>query len=306
MSRLARRRVVVSLDFELRWGVYDIYRDDLGGYRRNLEGVREAVPGLLELFRAEGVRATWATVGALACESWDEYEARAPAPPVYLDTTFAPITGLRDLDPTGHLHFAPDLVRAVAAAPGQEVGSHSFSHYFFGEAGFHRGDATRDAVAVRELFVEKLGREPTSFVFPRNQVAFEDELLEAGLRALRTNPRGLVWSLPTSLRESPPARVARLGQAFAGIQVARRLGPLVPASAFVRLGLPSPLARAHRRAIAGAVKACRPGEFVHLWFHPHNLGDAPRIRLAELGELFRALRDAASDVEFCTMADTVS
>lgn len=307
MSReLARRRVVVSLDFELRWGVYDVYRDDVGGYRRNLEGVRDAVPGLLELFRTHGVRATWATVAALVCESWDEYEARAPAAPQYLDAAFAPVAGLRNLDPTGRLHFAPDLVRTVVEAPGQELGSHSFSHWFFGEAGFHRGDATRDAEAVRALFMDKFGLAPTSFVFPRNQVAFEDELIATGLRALRTNPRGLVWRLPASLRESPPARVVRLVQAFGGIQAARRLGPLVPASAFVRLGLPRPLFGAHLRAIAGAVRRCRPDEFVHLWFHPHNLGDAPEARLAELGELLSALRDEAPDLEFCTMADAVS
>lgn len=303
---MTRRRVVVSLDFELRWGVYDVYRGDMGGYRRNLEGVRDAVPRLLELFRAHGVRATWATVGALACESWDEYEARAPAAPHYLDVAFAPIAGLRDLDRTGRLHFAPDLVRAIAGAPGQELGSHSFSHYFFGEAGFHRGDATRDAEAVRALFVEKLGREPRSFVFPRNQVAFEDELLEAGLRALRTNPQGLVWRLPPALRESQPARLARFGQAFVGVRAARRLGPLVPASTFVRLGLPKALARAHRRAIAHAVKACRPDEFVHLWFHPHNVGGEPAARVAEVGEIFSDLQDSAPGVEFCTMSDVVS
>ena len=67
MNANATSKVVWSLDFELRWGMHDRLGLDRDLYRRNLEGAREAVPRLLQLFTRRGVRATWATVGALAC-----------------------------------------------------------------------------------------------------------------------------------------------------------------------------------------------------------------------------------------------
>ena len=65
--------LIVSLDFELRWGLLGVLGDDMNEYRENLEGVEEVVPRLLEMFRDRAVRATWATVGALACRDWEEW-----------------------------------------------------------------------------------------------------------------------------------------------------------------------------------------------------------------------------------------
>ncbi len=52
---------VISLDFELHWGVRD--HRTVADYRENLLGVRRVVPALLSLFSEFGIHATWATVG---------------------------------------------------------------------------------------------------------------------------------------------------------------------------------------------------------------------------------------------------
>jgi hypothetical protein len=67
---------VVSLDFELHWGIRDRY--GIADYRRNVLGARDVIPRMLERFAAHGVRATWARVGMLVCESKDELIARLP------------------------------------------------------------------------------------------------------------------------------------------------------------------------------------------------------------------------------------
>ena len=120
MNADATPKTVWSLDFELRWGMHDLLGLDRDRYRKNLEGAREAVPQLLQLFTWRGVRATWATVGALACQSWDDYFRRAPAPPHYADKRLAVDPRYADLDPDGVLHFAPDLVAQVAETEGQD------------------------------------------------------------------------------------------------------------------------------------------------------------------------------------------
>ena len=54
---------VISLDFELFWGVRD--SQSLADYGPNVLGVRQAIPALLEVFREYDVRAIFAIVGMI-------------------------------------------------------------------------------------------------------------------------------------------------------------------------------------------------------------------------------------------------
>ena len=54
---------IISLDFELLWGVRD--HADRDSYGQNVTGARAAVPRMLDLFERHGIAATWATVGFL-------------------------------------------------------------------------------------------------------------------------------------------------------------------------------------------------------------------------------------------------
>ena len=62
-------KLIVSLDFELFWGMQDV--TDLDVYRQNVLGGREAIPRLLELFERHGVLATWAEVVFMLAEDYD-------------------------------------------------------------------------------------------------------------------------------------------------------------------------------------------------------------------------------------------
>ena len=159
-------KVVWSLDFELRWGMHDVLGMDRNAYLINLEGAREAVPQLLSLFVQRGVRATWATVGALACSDWGEYFRLAPPPPNYADSRLAFDPRYADLDSGGGLHFAPDLVRLVSQTKGQDLGTHTFSHIFLGEMGVMQKDAQADHAAATALFRERFNTAPTSSCVP--------------------------------------------------------------------------------------------------------------------------------------------
>jgi hypothetical protein len=296
--------IVISLDFELRWGLLDILGEDAARYRNNLEGVREVVPRLLELFGARDVRATWATVGSVACESWDEWNARAPTPPQYTEVNLRFRDGYRRIDPGGRLHFAPDLVRDIARAPGQELASHTFSHVYLREPGFTRDDAARDTDAMVELFRDRGLSPATSFVFPRNQVAHTDVLRERGIEAWRENPTPFYWQSTTAIEQSRTARALRLSDAF--LPLGRRAAPAEAqqASYFVRMGLPRPAWNVHRARIRREARRLRQGEALHLWWHPHNLGDAPAAKTARIGELIDDIRDAApTGTEFLAMRD---
>jgi peptidoglycan/xylan/chitin deacetylase (PgdA/CDA1 family) len=287
--------VIISLDFELRWGVHDIYGLDFDGYRRNLEQVRHAVPALLDLFEARGIQATWASVGALGCQSWDDYFARAPAPPKYRNSAFRVKPEYADLDPEGTLHFAPELIAQIMTRPGQELGSHTFSHLYLREEGITAEDVAADLAAVSALFSERFGAVPKSLVFPRNQPGFLDVVRASSIRVWRGNPTSWYYESEDSEHHGPLPRALKLIDSINPLthRAAPPEGDMTRASLFLRLNLPRYLWAAHVARIKAELAQLRPGEIFHLWFHPHNVGPDTQARLARVEEIADAIAELA-------------
>ena len=303
-------RFVLSLDFELRWGVHDAYGLDFSGYRANLEGGRHAVPPLLELFRQYGTHATWATVGAIGCRDWAEYFARAPRPPKYAKASLAIKPEYADLDPEGRLHFAPHLIGLVRDTPGQELGTHTFSHLYLRERGITAEDVAADLAAARALFVERFGVTPETLVFPRNQAAFIETVREAGIKVWRGNPGPWYYDCEDSEHNGLLPRALKL---LDGLNPLRRQsfpveGDMTRASMFLRLNLPPALWPLHLGRIRGELASLKSGEVFHLWFHPHNLGTDTALRLSRVEQVLEAVaeRQARSNLAPTTMRNLAS
>ena len=291
--------LVVSLDFELHWGVRHAHAPH-GPYRASLLGAREAVRRILSLFEEHAVAATWATVGLLFARS--RAEARALAPSVRaryadaaLDPWGEPVGEGEDDDP---LHYAPSLVDRILRTPRQEVATHTFSHFFCLEEGAGE-DAFRADLEAAARAARGMGVCLRSIVFPRNQVnpAYLPALAAAGITCYRGTQRG--WMYTPSAREGAPRRAARLVDAYlplAGRHTVpwARLRPGeagvadVPASFFLRpvsrrLAALEPLRL--KRLSAALRHAARAGEVVHVWWHPHNFGARTGENLRLLAEL---------------------
>jgi peptidoglycan/xylan/chitin deacetylase (PgdA/CDA1 family) len=276
--------LLISLDFELHWGVRDHTAVD--GYRANLLGVRQAVPRLLDLLRSRGVRATWAVVGMLLARDKDELQDSFPRlRPRYRDARLDPYAALGEVgrneleDP---FHYAPSLVRLIADTPGQEVGTHTFSHFYALEEGAGTDAFVADLEAARAIMARH-GLAPRSIVFPRNQYAPEHVQLlpTVGIVAYRGSARG-PWNRPTAHQDDHLARRAlRLVDSYVPLAFdrarPRKDGAAVdlPASRFLRPYSPTlaPLdpVRFGRLALA-MTGAARAGADYHLWWHPHNFG----------------------------------
>ena len=300
---------MLSLDFELRWGVHDVYGLDVDGYRGNLEREREVIPALLKVFVDHGIRATWAAVGAIGCADWDDYFSRAPAPPRYADPAFAVKAEYAEIDPDGTLHFAPDLMRSILGAPGQELGTHTFSHLFLREKGVTAADASADLAAAIDLHRECFGSVPLSLVFPRNQPAFIDVIRASRVRIWRGNAAAWYYECEDSEHNGPLPRALKLIDAFNPFT--RRAAPVVGdmnrASIFLRLNLPASAWALHVHRIRIELDALRRDEVFHIWFHPHNLGKdtARRLdRVTQIAELIRE-REHAGKLRSCSMADLI-
>jgi peptidoglycan/xylan/chitin deacetylase (PgdA/CDA1 family) len=315
-------KFVVSLDFELHWGVRD--QVSIDRYGANLRGAREVIPRLLERFEAHGVRATWATVGMLFCESKEELLARLPERrPAYARPELSPYPGLASVgadEAADPLHFAPSLVRRIAATEGQEVATHTFSHFYCLEPGQTEADFEADLRAAVEV-ARAAGIELRSIVFPRNQVnpAYLPVCARLGLTAYRGNQTGRVHGACSGSSETAIRRAGRLVDAYVPLYrnpagAARAPGPDglvdVPASRFLR---PRPrsraLARLEPRKVARVLgemeRAARAGAVYHLWWHPHNFGIEQDLHLAELDAVlarFTELREEGA-MQSLTMAE---
>jgi len=207
-------KLVISLDFELYWGVCD--KRSLSSYRDHLLGAREAVPALLDLFVEYGIRATWATVGFLFFGGRRELMESLPERlPRYRDHQLSPYRRLESLgesESSDPFHFAPSLLEQIARRAGQEIGTHTFSHYYCLEDGQTIDDFRADLVAARRIAKKKLDIELASIVFPRNQ--FNTQYLascaELGFRAYRGNLENWLFEARTEEAESTLRRGVRL------------------------------------------------------------------------------------------------
>ncbi len=279
---------VVSLDFELHWGVRDHQPAD-GAYRDNLLGARRAIPLMLEAFEEYGVRATWATVGMLFARTREELERFSPLTrPSYVDHSLypysEPVGADEDEDP---LHFGWSLVQRIASSPNQEVGSHTFSHYYCLESG--QGEATlkADLGAALEI-AEYRGIDLRSLVLPRNQwnPNYAPIIRDMGFIAYRGAQDGFPYR-PRRQHEqqSQSMRAVRLADAYLDLtghsltswaDVVDDQGVCnVAASRYLR-----PYSRSRRslegrrlrRIVSAMERAALDRSVFHLWWHPHDFG----------------------------------
>lgn len=297
---------VISLDFELLWGVRD--HSDKRAYGQNVLGARDAVPRMLEFFAARGIRATWATVGFLFCETKDELMAALPAErPAYTNSRLSNYSYLDEVgkdERSDPYFFAASLVDAICQTPGQELGTHTMSHYYCLEDGQTLASFEHDLAAAKAL-ADIRSVSLKSVVFPRNQFtpAHLEICARQGISHYRGNPDGWAYRAAKGSEQTPAKRALRLIDAYSGVLGSQTFVPErdglvdVPASRFLRpcAGKLAAFHPLHLGAIKrGMTDAAKAGRGYHLWWHPHNFGrnlDANMDGLQQIIDHFAMLRD---------------
>jgi peptidoglycan/xylan/chitin deacetylase (PgdA/CDA1 family) len=300
--------MVISLDFELHWGVRDFIRLD-AGERRRLLAAREMVVKILEVFREYGVHATWATVGLLFAGSRDEAEAFQPRVlPAYKNSSLNPyLEQLGTSEDNDPFHFAPSLIRQIAATPGQEIASHSFSHYYCLEAGQSAESFEADlegAVAIAASGGYRL----RSYVFPRNQAnpAYLPLMTRHGIEMYRgAGTLAPYKAVNFAGQRRLSSRAVRLLDTFFnlyGPQMADWPAPsplcclepsryLQRCRTFLRPVRPLAVGR-----IVGQMRAsARSGRLFHLWWHPEDFVTGGNANIGVLRQVLDAFSELRAE-----------
>jgi peptidoglycan/xylan/chitin deacetylase (PgdA/CDA1 family) len=282
--------LIISLDFELHWGRFDKYSpEDYLTYYRN---TRKVIPRILELFDKYQIHATWATVGMLMAENWEEWESFSPKVlPVFQRQTLSAYhwkDRLRAVDKDAF--FAPELVKLILDAPNQELGSHTFAHYYTGVQGSTQEGFLADLEAAQNISKSKFDHKLQSLVFPRNQYnqASIETAAKAGFEFVRTNPGDWFWK--NTADESLVKKVFRTGDTL--FPMGERTSfekPAISGSGIISIPASRLLRPYKRNSIFNQVRinrikkelgeASKNSEMYHLWWHPHNFGHHPEENL---------------------------
>lgn len=291
-SRATRPTFVVSLDKELVWGSRD--HTSARDFERKYPDLRGVVRELLDTLDEYGVAATWAVVGHLFLSSCTRDASGRAHPEIarpdyswYPDDWFKtdPCTD-RARDP---LWYGDDIVEWIRGAKvAHDIGSHSFSHLIFGDAGCSAAAAKSDLTACVEAARAK-GIQLKSFVFPRNREGHHQVLRDSGIVAYRGVD-------PTWYRAFPK-KLKRLAH-FTDQALALTPPVSLPVETLPGLwNIPGSMMLLHRGGVrrhisvgtrvakgkAGLRRAVEEGKIFHLWFHPFNLAH-------DRAEMFAALR----------------
>lgn len=293
----------ISLDFELHWGVSET--KTVEDYRENLDNTRAAIDGMLRLFHQYGIHVTWATVGMLFCRNKEEMLSCCQIihQPKYVNnklSNFDLVAQIGEDEKQDPYHFAGDVIPKISQVPFQEIGTHTFSHYYCLERGQTLENFKSDLSAAMQI-----GKKNTinkrSIVFPRNQYSAEhlQVCFENKIAAFRGTEKHWMYKPLSREKETKHRKAARLIDSYISIsgnntyKLQQHFGQEiynVPSSRFLRpynYRLRS-LEKLRLKRIKNEMTfAAKQKRLYHLWWHPHNFGAHMQQNLSNLEDILK-------------------
>jgi len=279
---------IVSLDFEMMWGMVDCETKD--GYgQTNVKQVPQVVDRMLEMFDQYGVHATFGTVGMMMYNNPEELLNELPdVKPTYKQKELSPYENnyIREIKVSEQdLFFCPNLIERINKHKGMEIGSHTYCHYYCWAAGQTVEQFDVDVAKAVEV-ASRNGIALKSIIFPRNNVSEEHLKVVAkhGIECYRGNALKFFQEPKNKFHEmiiracrlldtyiniggntSYPYEDIDFSESPLNVRASRMLRPY-----YKKLAWLEPF---HMRRIKGEIiHAAKHGEVYHLWWHPHNLG----------------------------------
>jgi hypothetical protein len=171
----------------------------------------------------------------------------------------------------------------IKKTPGQEIGTHTFSHFYTLERNT-TVEQFRDDIKMAKIAAAKSGIDIASIVFPRNQysAAHIETCRQVGLTVSRGNEESEMYRPLSRENENIFRRAVRFADGFINLtghhcHSLPQPGDIVnvPASRFLRPYSPKLkiLDGFKFSRIKKSIEyAAAHGLIYHLWWHPHNFG----------------------------------
>jgi len=291
---------MVSLDLELFWGMLEVC--SLESYQDHILGGKKAIPQLLQLFEKYGIHATWAAVGFLFAKNYEDLSGYLPElRPTYEMAEMDPYEKLSRIgqeEQTAPCFYGSGLLEQIARTPGQEIGSHTFCHYYCRVKGQSTEQFEADLRAARAIAADK-GYDVTSVILPRNQSEpeYTEVMSRCGFTAFRDEENDWIHKYFRKRRNQLPYRLLHLLDMYLPLTGRCAYPPRYENGVWYLVGsrIWRPIFRPLefleglkvRRIKKEMLYAAQKGLIYHLWWHPHNMGARTAENLAQLEDIFR-------------------
>lgn len=297
--------LVISLDFELHWGLFDLL--SIQEYQENLANVNVVVDRLIDLCEQYDVRLTFATVGFLLAKDKEELIKYSPRlKPTYKKQELNPYTLFNEIgnsEKDDPYHYGYSILKKIQSSKIHEIGTHTFSHYYCNEAGQTIQQFNNDIESAVNI-ANDFGIETRSIVFPRNMVNSNalDSCKEFGISSYRGNEKAYIYRIDPKKKHYNwlLVRGLRLLDSYFNITGSNIYDVVsinkennfinLPSSRFLRpysTSLKSLESLKLRRIKKGMRKAAKENKLYHLWWHPHNFGTNIDENFNNLEKIFK-------------------
>ncbi|MBU2938630.1 polysaccharide deacetylase family protein [Lacinutrix sp. C3R15] len=298
--KLEQGHFVISLDFELYWGVFDVR--SIENYKKNLEKVSEVIPRLLQLSDKYNIKLTFASVGFLFASTKKELKHFIPKKkPSYTNVNFSPyrlIDSIGNNETEDPFHYATSLITQIKQNGNHEIASHTFCHYFCNETGQTEAEFEADLLASIDI-AKQHGIAIKSIVFPRNQINknYLKICAKHGILSYRGTEKYWMYNTKdTKQLGEIKHRFFRLLDTYLNISGYNTHEPImhhglinIASSRFLR-PYSSKLYFLEnlkiKRIKKGMTYAANHKQVYHLWWHPHNFGSNTEQNFKALETLF--------------------
>nr|WP_321226043.1 polysaccharide deacetylase family protein [uncultured Psychroserpens sp.] len=306
--------LVISLDFEMHWGVFD--NKTVNDYRENLENVSKVIDRLLEMSDKYGIKLTFSTVGLLFAKDKSDLHNHIPKnKPTYLLKKLNPY---ELIDSNGNdesedtFHYALSQIIKIKDNGNHEIGTHTFSHFYCHALGQTIEQFDEDLNSALNI-AKPLEISLNSIVFPKNQINPDDEVdkpylnvcKKYGITSFRGKEKSFIYNIHSTKKyrnlfifkalKPLDAYFNITGSNTYNLEEINKNSILfnIPSSRFLRpyntkLKFFEPLKL--RRIKKAMTYAAKHNELYHLWWHPHNFGTNINENLENLETIFKTYK----------------
>jgi hypothetical protein len=283
----ANGNFVISLDYELMWGVRDVRTEE--DYGENILNVQTAFEKMLELFERFNIQVTAATVGFLFHKNSKDLLSHLPKKkPNYFDEKCSPYSAMANYlynSMDDGLYFNAPLTKILINHKNVEIASHTYSHFYCLESNNGLETFIEDTKYMQQT-AQTNGVHLRSIVFPRNQFTSKhiEICAEFGITSYRGNPNHWIYEPVPEHKQGVLRRIFRFLDSYTNITGHHCYGlntivgeqpHNIAASRFLR-PYSKMLSRFEGIKLARIKKsmtyAAKNKLVYHLWWHPHNFG----------------------------------
>lgn len=303
---------IISLDFELFWGLLDAIE-----YKENLQRIistQDIALRLIEVFERNKISVSWATVGLLMLNDSEELSnlKNKIIEPSYENPKFNNYINYENLKKSSDfcedVFFSKDIVEKIKKTNFQRIGTHTFSHYYCLEKGQVKSEFISDIELAKEV-AGNLNLDIKSIVFPRNQYSQEhlEILKDQNITIFRGNPEKIIYKAKrTSNYIFKALRLIDTYINVSGNIIHPNHEPTeqlfdIKASRFLR-----PQNNTHKllkilqlkRIKNEMTKAAKNNQYYHLWWHPHNFSNSIEENFKFLSEIIEHFKFLNQEYNF--------